>query len=128
MSLVLELSWRALAPDNERTVPVWAGGPRQVPSARYKKAKRLAREQVALQVRGVIAGPVRVDVVMRFPDRHVRDVTNYAKLIADSLVGLAIESDRWTVLRATSWTAAGVDAANPGATVTVTPIEEDGDG
>ncbi|MCA1571316.1 MAG: RusA family crossover junction endodeoxyribonuclease [Chloroflexi bacterium] len=124
-ALVLDLPWRALAPDNERLVPVRSrGSVRQVPSTRYSKAKALARSEILVQTRGRggIAGPVRVDVVVRFPDRNVRDVTNYAKMVCDALCGLAIETDRWTVLRETSWTAAGVDAENPGATVTITPL------
>lgn len=126
--IVLELPWHVLAPDNERTQPVLIRGKvRQVPTKRYRVAKQRTRGRVAEQlaeqrIRAPLAGRVSVDVTVRFPDRRVRDTANYAKMICDSLVGLAIEDDKWEILAHTSWTAAGVDAENPGATVHVTGL------
>ena len=130
--ITVTLPWRALFLDNNRLRPVTMRGKggkmvaRLVPTGDYKKAQKLARGLIKTQYRGrPLIGPVELSVEVFVPDDVRRDVTNYAKMIGDALVGTLITDDRWQVLRKTTWRVPRIDRENPRAVLTLTPYDEE---
>lgn len=96
------IPFHLLVSDNERALPVIqrkgkAVFPRLVLNRRYKAAKAEIRKLVKAQIPdGFVpfAGPVRVTVTIREPDRdRRRDITNWCKQLGDALTGIVYDDD-----------------------------------
>lgn len=117
--LHVTLSWNALARDNEK-YGVYRG--RMLLTSKYRDAKRLAHEQARMQCRGASPLTARLKMVCRLyePDRRVRDIVNYAKMVQDALRGTIYEDD--SQVDNAEWVRAGVDKDHPRLEVSVFPL------
>jgi Holliday junction resolvase RusA-like endonuclease len=119
------LPFKALAGDNERHAMLKRGGSRVIGSSeRYRNCLNvcvhLAASQYAHQRGERIKGPARMTITLYEPDKRHRDIGNYVKMIADSLIGSAYvddsQIDELLVLRG------GRDRFNPRAEIEVRAI------
>lgn len=116
--LHLVVSFDALESDNKRTAPF--GEAAKDARRKYREARARFRQQLRDQYDGEpITVPVRIHALVWFPDLRARDVINYAKIIGDSLKGIVIADDRWTVARRNTQEAGGVDVDNPRCEITI---------
>ena len=105
----------ALCPDNEkygaRCIKTPQGKFRAAMflSSRYRTAKdRLEHTaRTAMHGQRPAAGPVRLTVQCWFPDLRKRDMLNYAKVLCDSLKGVAFLDDSQIVVA--DWMLRGID-------------------
>lgn len=122
VTIELALPWEVLVHDNHRLSPR-KHGKGLFQTTRYRNAKARARRLLVRQWQGpVSSGPIALVARFHLPDNIRRDVTNYGKLICDSLTGIVIEDDRWQVLRSTTWEAVGIDRGRPRVEITMTVI------
>lgn len=119
----LSLPWAVLVGDNHRLSPR-KHGQGLFQTSKYRIAKAEARRLIVRQYHGpLLDGPVELVAVFRMPDNVRRDVTNFAKILGDSLTGIVIADDRWQVLRKTTWEVAGIDRQYPGVRLFVMEME-----
>jgi hypothetical protein len=124
----LWIPWSHLVSDNQRfTIAVQnaGGGVRHclVLRQEYRDAKAAIRGQVALQLGEVtpVAMPLSLVAAVWVPDERPHDCVNFAKLLHDSLEKVIYTNDRW--LYSAHWYRAGVRVDQPGADITIAPLE-----
>lgn len=119
----LSLPWAVLVGDNHRLSPR-KYGKGLFQTSKYRAAKTEAKRLIASQYDGpLLEGPLELVAVFRMPDNVRRDVTNFSKLLCDSLTDIVIVDDRWQVLRKTTWEVAGIDRQNPRVSLFVMEME-----
>lgn len=92
----LAFPWALYVTSNRRTTVRTRGGkPVPVATAQYRERKRATRMMAQNQVSGEGFGtdPVSALILVRFPDRRRRDVTNVPKMFLDALEGVAYDDD-----------------------------------
>ena len=121
-AVTLTLPWEFLVPDNAKYGVL---GGHLLLTARYRTAKQ-ALHLAALAAwrtagrREPLAGPVAIEVVLCAPDKRVRDVSNYAKILGDALTGAVLHDDGQ--IDVATFRRGPTDKANPRAVLTVSPL------
>lgn len=121
-TLLIRLPWSCLVADNEKYAPALRGKRAvMILTAKYRAGKKKAERLVAEQISStsLFVGPCALQATLFEPNRHVRrDVTNYAKLVHDALIGRAYLDD--SQLYDVRWIRGPVDVDAPRLDLSVT--------
>ena len=120
--VTISLPWALLVRDNAK-YGVMKG--RMILTSEYRNNKQAAalraRQQVLPSRR--LTGRCQLVAVFHEPDRdRVRDVSNYAKFLCDSLTGVAYDDDG--LIDDARYVRGAVDPAAPRVVVELTPLDE----
>jgi hypothetical protein len=118
----LTLPWSTLISDNDKFRAMLRGDQAIMVIKRpYREAGERIHQLATSKLGGaqLAAEPLQAIARVWFPDNNVRDMTNWSKLVFDSLEGAVYENDRW--LHRVIWERAGVDVDAPRAELTITP-------
>lgn len=121
--LTLRLPWSTLISDNDKHRAMLRGDQAIMVIRRpYRDAGERIHQLALSKVAGAQAAAEPLQVIARvwFPDNNVRDMTNWSKLVFDSLAGAVYENDRW--LHDVRWIRMGVDVDQPRAEITISPM------
>lgn len=120
LPLTLTLPWSCLVSDNKRySATIRSGKPLLVLSASYREAK----DRIEHIARNATAGkapeldPVELTGQVSVPDHRRHDLSNFCKIVHDSLEGIIYANDHQ--ITKLIWQKVGVDIDSPKAIVTI---------
>lgn len=118
--------WALYVTSNRRkTVRTASGGKSVVGTTReYRERKKVAHLKARNQASGEpLAGPVQATILVRFPDRRRRDVTNVPKMFLDALEGVAYQDDHQVKICTVAQIPGAYDDEEAGVDVFVEPVD-----
>ena len=120
LPVTIVVPWSYLVSDNAKYgATIRNGKPRLLLTAAYREAKGRIEARARAQVgkASPADGALSLRCLVWLPDNRQHDITNFAKIIADSLQRIVYHND--SQLWETSWIRAGVDVDSPRAEVTI---------
>ena len=117
---VIALPWPMLVSDNIKHAK-YASADDQVRYSRAREAIRAYGRLIAGRAAPVFTDPVSLVARVWVPDRRVRDVKNFGKVVEDALQQAAYLND--AQVKRSTWEEAGMDAKYPRAEIEVRPYQ-----